>query len=151
VIQGSGAPGSDPVIRLRGATASRRRGLVILKTAALDRGAGPLVVVDGTITHYSLATSARRTSSGEVVKGAAASCCTGPTPRTGWSDLHQRGDRLPTEAGCDGAQRVRPVVPPSNPLRAAHPYLTADSAYTDASGSAVLKGDSSTATANWLV
>src|SRR5947208_1839648 len=55
VIQGSGAPGSDPVIRLRGATAITSPSSCNTQPCPSTAVPGPLIVVDGTITHYSLA------------------------------------------------------------------------------------------------
>jgi len=109
---------------------------------------GPLVVVDGTITHYSSPNiSQQDIERVEVVKGAAASSLYGSNPRTGCPDLHQARRQLPdgklaVTVRNEYGQSFRPKLIPSP--RA--PYLTADSAYTDASGSAVLKGISSTAT-----
>src|SRR5207244_11391694 len=73
VIQGSGAPGSDPVIRLRGATAITSPSSCNTQPCPSTAVPGPLVVVDGTITHYSLADiSPQDLDRAEVVKRAAA-------------------------------------------------------------------------------
>ena len=145
VIQGSGAPGSDPVIRLRGATAITSQGSCNTQPCPSTAVPGPLVVVDGTITHYSLADiSPQDIERVEVVKGAAASSLYGSNAANGVVQIFtKRGDRLPdgklaVTVRNEYGQSVRPKL---IPIAHAHPYLTADSAYTDASGSAVLKGD----------
>src|SRR5437016_6246609 len=145
VIQGSGAPGSDPVIRLRGATAITSQGSCNTQPCPSTAVPGPLVVVDGTITHYSLADiSPQDIERVEVVKGAAASSLYGSNAADGVIQIFtKRGDRL-----ADGklvvtvrneyGQSFRPTLIPT---AHAHAYLSADSAYTDASGNTVLKGD----------
>ena len=145
VIQGSGAPGSDPVIRLRGATAITSQGSCNTQPCPSTAVPGPLVVVDGTITHYSLADiSPQDIERVEVVKGAAASSLYGSNAANGVVQIFtKRGDRLPdgklaVTVRNEYGQSFRPKL---IPIAHAHPYLTADSAYTDASGSAVLKGD----------
>src|SRR5437870_2598512 len=145
VIQGSGAPGSDPVIRLRGATAITSQGSCNAQPWPSTAVPGPLVVVDGTITHYSLADiSPQDIERVEVVKGAAASSLYGSNAANGVVQIFtKRGDRLPdgklaVTVRNEYGQSFRPKL---IPIAHAHPYLTADSAYTDTSGSAVLKGD----------
>ena len=145
VIQGSGAPGSDPVIRLRGATAITSPSSCNTQPCPSTAVPGPLVVVDGTITHYSLADiSPQDIERVEVVKGAAASSLYGSNAADGVIQIFtKRGDRL-----ADGklvvtvrneyGQSFRPKLIPT---AHAHAYLSADSAYTDASGNTVLKGD----------
>src|SRR3989454_306272 len=97
VIQGSGAPGSDPVIRLRGATAITSQGSCNTQPCPSTAVPGPLVVVDGTITHYSLADiSPQDIERVEVVKGAAASSLYGSNAANGVVQIFtKRGDRLP--------------------------------------------------------
>jgi TonB-linked SusC/RagA family outer membrane protein len=145
LIQGSGAPGSDPVIRLRGATAITSQSSCNTQPCPSTAVPGPLVVVDGTITHYSLADiSPQDIERVEVVKGAAASSLYGSNAADGVVQVFtKRGDRIP-----DGKLAVtvrneygQSFRPKAIPTAHAHPYLTADSAYTDASGSQVLKGD----------
>ena len=145
LIQGSGAPGSDPVIRLRGATAITSQSSCNTQPCPSTNVPGPLVVVDGTITHYSLADiSPQDIERVEVVKGAAASSLYGSNAADGVIQVFtKRGDRIPdgrlvVTVRNEYGQSFRPT---QIPTAHAHPYLTAASAYTDASGNAVLKGD----------
>src|SRR5438309_5963743 len=145
LIQGSGAPGSEPMIRLRGATAITSQGSCNTQPCPSTDAPGPLIVVDGTITHYALADiSPQDIERVEVVKGAAASSLYGSNAANGVVQVFtKRGQALPdgkvsVTVRNEYGQSVRPKL---IPITHAHPYLTADSAYTDASGSAVLKGD----------
>src|SRR3989441_3721934 len=56
LIQGSGAPGGEPMLRLRGATAIPSPSACgISATCAATAAPGPLIIVDGTITRQTLA------------------------------------------------------------------------------------------------
>src|SRR5216117_351705 len=55
LIQGSGAPGAEPTIRLRAATALTSPSSCNSQPCPSTNVAGPLIVVDGTITHHALA------------------------------------------------------------------------------------------------
>src|SRR2546422_1446216 len=106
---------------------------------------GPLVVVDGTITHYSLADiSPQDIERVEIVKGAAASSLYGSNAADGVIQIFtKRGARLPdgklsVTVRNEYGQSFRPKL---IPITHAHPYLTADSAYTDGAGNQVQKGD----------
>src|SRR2546422_650598 len=145
LIQANGAPGGEPTIRLRGATALTSPSACSTQPCPSTDVSGPLIVVDGTISHYSLADiSPQDIERVEVVKGAAASSLYGSNAANGVVQIFtKRGDRLPdgklaVTVRNEYGQSFRPKL---IPIAHAHPYLTADSAYTDASGSAVLKGD----------
>src|SRR5438445_666083 len=145
LIQRSGAPGSDPMIRLRGATATTTRSSCNTQPCPSTDSPGPLIVVDGTITHYALADiSPQDIERVEVVKGAAASSLYGSNAANGVVQVFtKRGQGLPdgkvsVTVRNEYGQSVRPKL---IPITHAHPYLTADSAYTDGSGNQVLKGD----------
>src|SRR2546428_4104194 len=145
VIQGSGAPGSDPVIRLRGATAITSQGSCNTQPCPSTAVPGPLVVVDGTITHYSLADiSPQDIERVEVVKGAAASSLYGSNAANGVVQIFtKRGDRVP-----DGKLAVtvrneygQSFRPKQIPITHAHPYLPAPAAGTDPCGNTLVQGD----------
>jgi len=145
LIQGSGAPGSEPMIRLRGATAITSPSSCNTQPCPSTDSPGPLIVVDGTITHYALADiSPQDIERVEVVKGAAASSLYGSNAANGVVQVFtKRGQALPdgkvsVTVRNEYGQSVRPKL---IPITHAHPYLTADSAYTDGSGNQVLKGD----------
>ena len=145
LIQGSGAPGSEPMIRLRGATAITSPSSCNTQPCPSTDSPGPLIVVDGTITHYALADiSPQDIERVEVVKGAAASSLYGSNAANGVVQVFtKRGQGLPdgkvsVTVRNEYGQSVRPKL---IPITHAHPYLTADSAYTDGSGNQVLKGD----------
>jgi TonB-linked SusC/RagA family outer membrane protein len=145
VIQANGAPGGEPTIRLRGSTGLTSPSSCNTQPCPSTSVPGPLIVVDGTITHYSLADiSPQDIERVEVVKGAAASSLYGSNAADGVIQIFtKRGDRL-----ADGklvvtvrneyGQSFRPKLIPT---AHAHAYLSADHAYTDASGNTVLKGD----------
>lgn len=84
VVQSTGLPGSAPNIRLRGGTSI---------TGSQD----PLLIVDGTITNYSLADiAAEDIERVEVVKGAAASSLYGSNAANGVIQIFtKRGANLP--------------------------------------------------------
>src|SRR5712691_10517538 len=84
LIQGSGAPGSEPAIRLRGATAITTPSSCPSQPCASTNASGPLIVVDGTISHNTLADiSSEDIERIEVVKGAAASSLYGSNAANG--------------------------------------------------------------------
>src|SRR6266566_4625704 len=71
LIDASGAPGGEPIIRLRSAT-------------ALTSMSGPLIIVDGTITRHGLADiNSQDIDRVELVKGAAASSLYGSDAANG--------------------------------------------------------------------
>lgn len=84
VIQATGLPGSAPQLRLRGGTSI---------TGSQD----PLIIVDGTITRYSLADiSSEDIERVEVIKGAAASSLYGSNAANGVVQIFtRRGANLP--------------------------------------------------------
>src|SRR5439155_433808 len=55
LINSSGAPGGQPTIRLRGATALTSPSACTVPPCAATEVPGPLIIVDGTITHFGLA------------------------------------------------------------------------------------------------
>src|SRR5256712_11627104 len=145
VIHGSGAPGSEPAIRLRGATALTTPSSCNSQPCPSTNASGPLIVVDGTITHHALADiNSEDIERVEVVKGAAASSLYGSNAANGVVQIFtKRGDRSPdgklvVTVRNEYGQSFRPKI---IPITHAHPYLTADRAYTDASGNQVLAGD----------
>jgi TonB-linked SusC/RagA family outer membrane protein len=145
LIQANGAPGGAPTIRLRGATAITSPSACPTQPCPSTASPGPLVVVDGTITHHSLADiSPQDIERVEVVKGAAASSLYGSNAANGVVQIFtKRGDRI-----ADGKVAVtvrneygQSFRPELIPITHSHPYRTAASAYTDANGNAVLRGD----------
>src|SRR2546426_989737 len=145
LIQANGAPGGEPTIRLRGATALTSPSACSTQPCPSTDVSGPLIVVDGTISHYSLADiSPQDIERVEVVKGAAASSLYGSNAADGVIQIFtKRGARLPdgklsVTVRNEYGQSFRPKL---IPITHAHPYLTADSAYTDGAGNQVQKGD----------
>ncbi|PYP49591.1 MAG: hypothetical protein DMD45_13880 [Gemmatimonadetes bacterium] len=146
LIQGSGAPGSAPVIRLRGATAITSPSSCSTQPCPATDVPGPLVVVDGTITHYSLADiSPQDIERVEVVKGAAASSLYGSNAANGVVQVFtKRGQGLPdgklsVTVRNEYGQSFRPKL---IPITHAHPYLIDTvGTYIDASGNTVHNGD----------
>src|SRR3989442_1150329 len=89
LIMPSGAPGGEPTIRLRSATAitspsacaDTRPGATLCPSSETS---GPLIIVDGTITHHGLAdVNSEDIERVEVVKGAAASSLYGSNAANG--------------------------------------------------------------------
>src|SRR5256884_7339705 len=127
LIQGSGAPGRDAVIRLRGATAITSQSACNTQPCPSTAVPGPLIVVDGTITHYSLADiSPQDIDRVELGKGALASSLNGSHAADGVIKvLTKPGERNPdgklsvTVRNEDG-QSFRPKL---IPIAHAHPYL----------------------------
>src|SRR6184192_3015778 len=146
VIQGSGAPGSEPVIRLRGATAITSPSSCNTQPCPSTEVPGPLIVVDGTITHYSLADiSPQDIERVEVLKGAAASSLYGSNAANGVVQVFtKRGQGLPdgklsVTVRNEYGQSFRPKL---IPITHAHPYLIDTvGTYIDASGNTVHNGD----------
>src|SRR5207248_5225921 len=146
LIQGSGAPGSAPVIRLRGATAITSPSACSTQPCPATDVPGPLVVVDGTITHYSLADiSPQDIERVEVVKGAAASSLYGSNAANGVVQVFtKRGQGLPdgklsVTVRNEYGQSIRPKL---IPITHAHPYpIDTAGQYTYASRKTVHNGD----------
>src|SRR2546427_810156 len=145
LIQANGAPGGEPTIRLRGATALTSPSACSTQPCPSTDVSGPLIVVDGTISHYSLADiSPQDIERVEVVKGAAASSLYGSNAANGVVQIFtKRGDRVP-----DGKLAVtvrneygQSFRPKQIPITHAHPYLTAPAAGTDPCGNNLVQGD----------
>jgi len=146
LIDASGAPGGEPVIRLRSATALTSKSACTSDPCPSTNVSGPLIIVDGTITHHGLADiNSQDIDHVEVVKGAAASSLYGSNAANGVVQIFtRRGDKL-----ADGkltvtvrneyGQSIRPKV---IPVSLAHPYLV-DTAgtYVDGVGNTVKNGD----------
>src|SRR5213592_3077633 len=146
LIQGSGAPGGEPVIRLRGATALTSPSACNVPPCASTQVPGPLIIVDGTITHHGLADiNSEDIERVEVVKGAAASSLYGSNAANGVVQIFtKRGERIPdgrlvVTVRNEYGQSFRPK---SIPTALAHPYLTDTvGTYVDANGNTVNNGD----------
>ena len=145
LINPSGAPGSQPTIRLRGATALTSPSACTVPPCAATEVPGPLIIVDGTITHFGLADiNSEDIERVEVVKGAAASSLYGSNAANGVVQIFtKRGERIPdgklvVTVRNEYGQSFRPTAIPT---ALAHPYLTAQTGYTDALGNAVTPGD----------
>src|SRR5207247_1460079 len=147
LIQGSGAPGSEPMLRLRGATAIPTPSACgISATCAATAVPGPLIIVDGTITRQTLADiNSEDIERVEIVKGAAASSLYGSDAANGVVQIFtRRGSNI-----ADGALVVtvrneygQSVRPKQIPMALAHPYLVDTvGTYTDAKGATVHNGD----------
>src|SRR5437588_10860350 len=106
LINSRGAPGGQPTIRLRGATALTSPSACTVPPCAATEVPGPLIIVDGTITHFGLADiNSEDVERVEVVKGAAASSLYGSNAANGVVQIFtKRGDRLP---GGTPVERVR--------------------------------------------
>ena len=146
LIDASGAPGGEPIIRLRSATALTSKSACTSQPCPSTNVSGPLVIVDGTITRHGLADiNSQDIDRVELVKGAAASSLYGSDAANGVIQIFtKRGDKL-----ADGklavtvrneyGQSIRPKV---IPVSLAHPYLVDTIGnYTDGSGNAVHNGD----------
>jgi TonB-linked SusC/RagA family outer membrane protein len=142
LIQGSGAPGTEPAIRLRGATSVTTPSACGLSSLcpATDLP-GPLVIVDGTITRNGLADiNSEDIERVEVVKGAAASSLYGSDAANGVVQVFtKRGSTIPdgklvVTVRNEYGQSFRPT---SIPVSLAHPYV-ANCAYTGAPCNAAL-------------
>ncbi|HVH69296.1 MAG TPA: SusC/RagA family TonB-linked outer membrane protein [Gemmatimonadales bacterium] len=146
LISPSGEPGGEPVIRLRAATALTSKSACTSQPCASTNQAGPLVIVDGTITRFGLADiSSQDIDHIEIVKGAAASSLYGSDAAEGVIQVFtKRGDKV-----ADGRTAVtvrneygQSIRPKAIPISLAHPYLVDTiGPYTDSQGSAVKNGD----------
>jgi len=146
LIQGSGAPGGEPAIRLRGATALSSPSACSSQPCASTDAPGPLIIVDGTITRHGLADiNSEDIDHVEVVKGAAASSLYGSDAANGVVQVFtKRGERIPdgklvVTVRNEYGQSFRPKAIPT---ALAHPYVTDTvGTYTDARGNTVNNGD----------
>src|SRR3989449_2819331 len=146
LINSSGAPGGQPTIRLRGATALTSPSACTVPPCAATEVPGPLIIVDGTITHFGLADiNSEDIERVEVVKGAAASSLYGSNAANGVVQIFTKhGERIPdgrlvVTVRNEYGQSFRPK---SIPTALAHPYLTDTvGTYVDANGNTVNNGD----------
>src|SRR6266571_1269111 len=128
LIQGSGAPGGEPMLRLRGATAIPSPSACgISATCAATAAPGPLIILDGTITRQTLADiNSEDIERVEIVKGAAASSLYGSDAANGVVQIFtKRGSNI-----ADGQLVVtvrneygESFRPKSLPVSLAHPYV----------------------------
>ncbi len=146
LIDASGAPGGEPIIRLRSATALTSKSACTSQPCPSTNVSGPLVIVDGTITRHGLADiNSQDIDRVELVKGAAASSLYGSDAANGVIQIFtKRGDkladgRLAVTVRNEYGQSVRPKV---IPVSLAHPYVVDTiGTYTDQSGNTVHNGD----------
>jgi TonB-linked SusC/RagA family outer membrane protein len=146
LIQGSGAPGSEPIIRLRAATALTSPSACTSQPCASTDVPGPLIIVDGTITRHGLSDmNSEDIDHVEVVKGAAASSLYGSDAANGVIQIFtKRGNRGPdgelvVSVRNEYGQSLRPK---SIPSALAHPYrIDTSGTYTDLNGATVNNGD----------
>ena len=146
LINSSGAPGGQPTIRLRGATALTSPSACTVPPCAATEVPGPLIIVDGTITHFGLADiNSEDIERVEVVKGAAASSLYGSNAANGVVQIFtRRGERIPdgklvVTVRNEYGQSFRPKAIPT---ALAHPYLIDTvGTYQDALGNTVTNGD----------
>src|SRR6266550_264499 len=146
LIQTSGAPGTEPAIRLRAATSLTSPGACTSTPCPSTNQSGPLVIVDGTINRHGLADiNSQDIDHVEVVKGAAASSLYGSDAANGVVQIFtRRGSNI---ADCSLVVTVRneygqSVRPKQIPMALAHPYLVDTvGTYTDAKGATVHNGD----------
>ena len=146
LIDASGAPGGEPVIRLRSATALTSKSACTSQPCPSTNVSGPLIIVDGTITRHGLADiNSQDIDRVELVKGAAASSLYGSDAANGVIQIFtKRGDKL-----ADGRLAVtvrneygQSVRPKTIPVSLAHPYLVDTiGTYTDGAGNVVHNGD----------
>src|SRR6266480_4811257 len=146
LISPNGQPGSEPQIRMRAATAIATPSACTSAPCPAANVAGPLIIVDGTITRFGLADiNSQDIERVEVVKGAAASSLYGSDAANGVIQVFtKRGDRI-----ADGKLVVtvrneygQSLRPKRIPTALAHPYaLDTVGTYTDANGSTVSNGD----------
>src|SRR2546421_8947595 len=153
LIDASGAPGGEPIIRLRSATALTSKSACTSQPCPSTNVSGPLVIVDGTITHHGLADiNSQDIDRVEVVKGAAASSLYGSNAANGAIQIFtKRGDKLAdgklavTVRNTDGPS----VRPKTIPVSLAHPYVVDTvGTYVDGVGNTVKNGDFVTPTGN---
>ena len=146
LIDASGAPGGEPIIRLRSATALTSKSACTSQPCPSTNVSGPLIIVDGTITRHGLADiNSQDIDRVELVKGAAASSLYGSDAANGVIQIFtKRGDKL-----ADGRLAVtvrneygQSVRPKTIPVSLAHPYLVDTiGTYTDGAGNVVHNGD----------
>src|SRR5213594_2359709 len=146
LINPSGAPGGEPAIRLRGATALTSPSACTVPPCASTATPGPLIIVDGTITHHGLADiNSEDIERVEVVKGAAASSLYGSNAANGVVQIFtKRGERIP-DGRLDVTVRNeygQSFRPKAIPWALSHPYLIDTvGTYTDVLGNTVNNGD----------
>jgi len=146
LIDASGAPGGEPIIRLRSATALTSKSACTSQPCPSTNVSGPLIIVDGTITRHGLADiNSQDIDRVELVKGAAASSLYGSDAANGVIQIFtKRGDkladgRLAVTVRNEYGQSFRPKTIPTS---LAHPYLIDTSGtYVDAGGNTVNNGD----------
>src|SRR6266581_4054029 len=146
LIDASGAPGGEPIIRLRSATALTSKSACTSQPCPSTNVSGPLIIVDGTITRHGLADiNSQDIDRVELVKGAAASSLYGSDAANGVIQIFtKRGDKL-----ADGRLAVtvrneygQSVRPKTIPVSLAHPYVVDTiGTYTDQLGNVVHNGD----------
>src|SRR5437899_5477562 len=150
-----GAPGGEPTIRLRSATALTSHSSCSSQPCPATEAPGPLIIVDGTITRHGLADiNSEDIERVEVVKGAAASSLYGSDAANGVVQVFtKRGERVPdgklvVQVRNEYGQSFRPK---SIPWAYAHPYLTDTlGTYTDTKGNTVTNGDYIDASGNLI-
>ena len=146
LIDASGAPGGEPIIRLRSATALTSKSACTSQPCPSTNVSGPLIIVDGTITRHGLADiNSQDIDRVELVKGAAASSLYGSDAANGVIQIFtKRGDkladgRLAVTVRNEYGQSVRPKTIPTS---LAHPYVVDTiGTYTDGFGNVVHNGD----------
>src|SRR5437899_2457345 len=122
LINSSGAPGGEPTIRLRSATALTSPSACSSQPCPATEAPGPLIIVDGTITRHGLADiNSEDIERVEVVKGAAASSLYGSDAANGVVQVFtKRGERVPdgklvAQVRNEYSQSFRPKVIPTAP------------------------------------
>src|SRR5207247_9488722 len=155
LIDASGAPGGEPIIRLRSATALTSQSACTSQPCPSTNVSGPLIIVDGTITRHGLADiNSQDIDRVEVVKGAAASSLYGSDAANGVIQIFtKRGERIPdgklvVTVRNEYGQSFRPT---SIPQAMAHPYrIDTIGTYRDANGNTVNNGDYITSGGNLI-
>src|SRR5438094_314086 len=142
LIDASGMPGGEPVVRLRSATALTSKSACTSQPCPSTNVSGPLIIVDGTITRHGLADiNSQDIDRVELVKGAAASSLYGSDAANGVVQIFtKRGDKL-----ADGRLAVtvrneygQSIRPKTIPVSLAHPYVVDTiGTYTDQLGNTV--------------
>src|SRR2546427_6658270 len=155
LIDASGAPGGEPIIRLRSATALTSKSACTSQPCPSTNVSGPLIIVDGTITRHGLSDiNSQDIDRVEVVKGAAASSLYGSDAANGVIQIFtKRGERTPdgktvVTVRNEYGQSFRPY---GMPWAMAHPYrIDTVGTYTDANGATVTNGDYISASGNLI-
>src|SRR5438128_1853966 len=155
LLTGSGSPGGEPNIRLRSATALTSPAACNSPPCGSTDAPGPLIIVDGTITHHGLADiNSQDIDRVEIVKGAAASSLYGSNAANGVIQIFtKRGDRTPegrtvVTVRNEYGQSVRPKAiqwAMANPYR-----IDTIGSYPDSKGNTVNNGDYVTATGDLI-